>query len=86
MLVIVALIAAWPLLLQALHAASPELAVRFLVVAELWGMRLAVGVGGAFAVALLLFPPVPAWLRRFVERTRSSWTVDRAPLLRALQD
>ncbi|MCB9878312.1 MAG: hypothetical protein H6835_12005 [Planctomycetes bacterium] len=86
MLVVLTVIAAWPLLLQALHASSPELAVRFVVVAQHWGARAGVGLGVAAAIALLLFPPAPAWLRRFVERTRSAWTVDRAPLLRALQE
>ncbi|HEB54291.1 MAG TPA: hypothetical protein ENI87_13645 [bacterium] len=80
------LLAAIPVLLFALHQRDPELAVRVALGIETWSTRAGLMAAGGALLAALLYPPFPAWLRRFAARTRTSWSVDRAPLLRALRE
>jgi len=85
-LILVWLLAVWPVLLWGLHRHDPELAVRTAQVAAqiLWQ-------GGIGALVLLLavclvYPPAPAWLRLAGSRTLRTLTSDRAPMRRALAE
>lgn len=79
-------IAALPLVLAAIAGDDPEGAVRLAL-----QLRHAVTVSATGAVllsvvALIAFPPFPAWLRRSTARVRTAWSIDRAPLQRALAE
>jgi len=78
--------AALPVALYAVHCADPLLAVELANDLTTWALRGALAVGALGLLALLAYPPFPAWLRRAVDRVRRSWTVDRAPMLQALND
>jgi len=85
-LLLVWLCAAFPVVLWLVHAADPELAVR---IAHGTGRALttcAWVLGGTIAVALLLFPPAAAWLRRAGSRTWLALTMDHGPLNRAISE
>ncbi len=75
-----------PFALWAVHQRDPELAVRLTQAARRYGSAALLVLAAATLVALLLYPPFPAWLRRSAARVRTSWSVDRAPLLRALSE
>ena len=75
-----------PLVLFLVYRSDPELAVRIANGAKTWGMRALVALAVIGIIAALLFPPVPAWIRLMFERTRTAWSVDRAPLLRAMSE
>ncbi|MGC6489599.1 MAG: hypothetical protein ACON4Z_18280 [Planctomycetota bacterium] len=75
-----------PVGLFLVHRSDPVLAVELANDLATWSARLAIGGGVAGLLALLAYPPFPAWLRRFADRVRRSWTVDRAPMLQALKD
>ncbi|MCK5942288.1 MAG: hypothetical protein KAI24_09995 [Planctomycetes bacterium] len=78
--------AALPFVLYLAHRSDPVLAVQIANGLTTWALRVLLFGGAGALVALLFYPPFPAWVRRFVDRTRRSWTVDRAPLLQALKD
>ena len=75
-----------PVALFLVSRADPVLAVEVANTLSLWIGRLLLAGGALTVLGLLAYPPFPAWLRRFADRARRSWTVDRAPLLKALQD
>lgn len=66
--------------------ADPVLAVELGNSISLWVVRLLLAGGAAAVLGAWAYPPFPAWLRRFFDRARRSWTVDRAPLQKALQE
>ena len=78
--------AALPFVLYVVHRADPVAAVELANDLVTWSLRAALGGGALGLLALLAFPPFPAWLRRHADRIRRSWTVDRAPMLQALKD
>jgi len=85
------LVAVWccalmPVALFFAHQVNPELAVEAANSMTKWSLRALVGGGALTMVGLLIYPPFPAWIRRFSDRVRRSWTVDRTPLLKALKD
>jgi tetratricopeptide (TPR) repeat protein len=85
-LAVVWLLAAVPVALWIVHRDDPELAV---VVAQhlwTWTVRLLLGGAVLFAVAALLFPPVPAWLRLRWHDVKLAATSNRGPLLKALSE
>ncbi len=85
-LALVWLAAAFPPALWLVHAADPELAVR---IAQGTGRALWTGAWtglGVLAIAFVLFPPVPAWLRRAGSRTWLALTMDQGPLYKALSE
>ncbi|MFN3240881.1 MAG: tetratricopeptide repeat protein [Planctomycetota bacterium] len=75
-----------PFVLYLLHRADPVLAVEATNALSSWTVRALLAGGACALLALLLYPPAPAWIRRFVDRQRRSWAVDRAPLLRARKE
>ena len=77
-------LAAIPLVAWLLHVRDPESAVRTALIAAKWLRRGTVAVGVIAAVALLAYPPFPAWLRLMWHRTKIAFTTDRGPLMRAL--
>ena len=85
-LAIVWLAAAWPVVLYAVHCQDPEAAVRLAQIAWLGVARTFLGGGALLVVALVVFPPAPAWLRLTGNRMLRSLTTDSAPLRRALAD
>ena len=42
--------------------------------------------GATLLLGLVAFPPLPAWLRRFVDRTKTAWSTDSSLLARALSE
>lgn len=72
-------IAAW---FAAQH--DPEAAVRATLVAGRWLHRLGVGALGCGVLALVIWPPFPAWVRLQFHRARIALTSNRDPLLRAI--
>ena len=88
---LVPLAAAWacallPAALYVVHLQDPVLAVELANNLSTWTLRALLGAAALGALALLAYPPFPAWLRRYVDRIRRSWTVDRTPMLQALKD
>lgn len=75
-----------PVAFYLIHRSDPVLAVETANVLTTWSIRVLVGGGALALLGMLAYPPFPAWLRRFVDRVRRSWTVDRAPLLQAMKD
>ena len=83
-LLVVWLCAAFPVVLWIAYAADPRLAVR---IARGTGSVLATSgwvLAATSGAAVLLFPPVAAWLRRAGSRTWLALTLDQGPLSRAL--
>jgi tetratricopeptide (TPR) repeat protein len=85
-LLLVCLGAAFPAVLWLVYVSDPELAVR---IAQ--GTRAALWTGawtllGVLGMALLLYPPAPAWLRRAGSRTWIALTIDQAPLYKAVSE
>jgi tetratricopeptide (TPR) repeat protein len=78
--------AAAPFVLFVVHRSDPEAAVRIAVAAKFWGQRALLVLAVLGAVAALLFPPLPAWLRLMFARTKVAWSIDRAPLLNAMAE
>lgn len=85
-LVLCWLAALFPVALWLLDRRDPELAVEVAWTTRLWALRAASGAAAVGLLALLFYPPFPAWLRRTFERTRTRWSLDRTPLLRALSE
>lgn len=79
-------VAILPVVFFLLHQQDPVLAVQTMLIIRRGTVLALLGLGAVAIVAALLFPPFPAWVRRFVDRTRTSWTADRAPLQRALSE
>lgn len=80
---LVAALALLPGVLYLLHLSDPVLAVRAAVALTRW-VVLAVAAGAAvLLLGLLAYPPLPARIRLFVDRTRAAWTADQAALQRA---
>lgn len=75
-----------PVALYLSHRSDPELTVRIANGTSLWGRRAAWASLALLAIAALLFPPLPAWIRLVAHRTRMAWAVDRAPLLQAIAE
>lgn len=84
LLLLVWLLAAVPVALWLLQRYDPEAAVELVATGERWLLRIGILVGALLLVAMLAFPPVPAWLRLRWHQLRLSLTSDRGPLLRAL--
>ena len=78
--------ASLPVLLYLLQRHDPVLAVEVANTLTTWTIRALVAGGGLCCAGLILYPPFPAWLRRFSDRLRRSWTVDSRPLTQALAD
>ena len=75
-----------PVVFYGLYQSHPEAAVVVALQAKqlgLWMFMLAIS---ATACGIVFYPPLPAWLRRLFDRTRTKWSADRAPLLRALSE
>lgn len=73
-----------PLVLWLIARSDPELAVVAVERGVTWAINLSFGAGAVLAIAALVFPPVPAWLRLRWSELRLSLTSDRSPLLRAM--
>lgn len=69
-----------------LHQGDPELCVAIAIGAKRFAWQAMLAAAAAIVVGLLLYPPLPAWLRRFADRTRTRWSSDSAPLKRALSE
>jgi len=78
------IVAAVPFVQWLVFSADPETTVAASLVAEDWLSLLLTGTGLAVALALLFYPPFPAWCRLVLHRMRLSFSTDRGPLLRAL--
>lgn len=85
-LLVVWLLAAWPVVLYLVHCSDPVAAVQLAQFAARWLTRLTVGVGLSLAIACLLYPPLPAWLRFVGQGTWRRLGTGDAPLRRALAD
>ena len=75
-----------PVALYLLHVGDPVMAVEAANDLATWTTRGLLAAAALSLLALLAYPPFPAWLRRYVDRIRRSWTVDRTPMLQALKD
>lgn len=75
-----------PVFLYLLQRRDPVLAVEVANTLTGWMIRALLAGGGLCGAGLIFYPPFPAWIRRFYDRLRRSWTVDRQPLIKALAD
>jgi len=75
-----------PFVLYLVHRSDAEQAVVLANFVKRWTLRVLITVPLAALVAAIVYPPFPAWLRLFADRTSTAWTVDRAPLQRALSE
>ena len=75
-----------PLGFYLIYQNDPVLAVQLAILGELWLVRILATAAILTLLGLLFYPPLPASLRRYWDRTRTAWSTDRAPLLRALSD
>ena len=79
-------IALLPVGFYLLHLRNPQAAVSLSTAAtELTLQALFVAAAAAIA-GFLLYPPLPAWVRRYLDRTRTKWSADRAPMARAISE
>ena len=79
-------IALLPVGFYLLHLSNPQAAVSLSTAAtELTLQALFVAAAAAIA-GFLLYPPLPAWVRRYLDRTRTKWSADRAPMARAISE
>lgn len=85
-LLVVWLLAAWPLVLYFVHRCDPVAAVQLSQFAARWLLRLGLGVGFAMGFTCVLYPPLPAWLRLVGQITWRRLGTGDAPLRRALAD
>src|SRR5688572_25050191 len=79
-LAIVWLVALWPVMLIAVHAASPLAAVQMVQVAGSWLVRLAIGAGALAVLLGILWPPFLPGLRLRWSRMRERLRQDPAQL------
>lgn len=82
------LVAVWgcallPVLFYAVHLTDPNLAVSIAIAVQYVMLLTLVAVMSATLLGLLFYPPLPAALRRKIDRTRTAWSTDPAPLIRA---
>lgn len=75
-----------PVALYGIYHSNPEFAVVVALQMKQWSLRILMLAIIATAIGVIFYPPLPAWLRRLVDRTRTKWSADRAPLLRALSE
>ena len=75
-----------PVIFYGIYQANPEAAVVVALQIKQWSLRILMLAISATAVGILFYPPLPAWLRRLLDRTRTKWSADRAPMLRALSE
>ena len=79
-------IALLPVLLWLVSQQAPQTAVAIANTARQIAMQTLLVVVVAAVVGLMVYPPLPAWLRRFKDRLRTSWSADRGPITRALSE
>lgn len=85
-LLVVWLLAAWPVVLYLVHHRDPVAAVQLAQFAARWLTRIVVGLALLLGAACLLYPPLPAWLRVVGQGTWRRLGTSDAPLRRALAD
>lgn len=85
-LLLVWLLAAWPVVLYVVHRSDPVAAVLLAQFAARWLTRVAVGWALLLGLACLLYPPLPAWLRLAGHNVWRRLGTSEAPLRRALAD
>ncbi|MCU0862617.1 MAG: hypothetical protein MUC36_02385 [Planctomycetes bacterium] len=77
------LLACWPLVLWLVHQRDPVAAVWLARAVQSGAWTAALWTAGIGALACVLFPPVPAWLRLRWQRTWRRLGTDAAPLRKA---
>lgn len=85
LVVLVWLLASWPLLLLVTGSASPVLAVSLCLQVEMW-LKTGALLLAVLLVVLLLYPPVPAGLRLALHQLLIALRSNKAPLRRAQQE
>jgi len=75
-----------PVVLYLLYLKAPEQAVGLAISIRSLLLQALVALVVTATIGLTLYPPLPAWLRRSIDRTRTAWTTDRSLLTRALSE
>lgn len=75
-----------PVVFYLLNLGDPELAVAIAIRAKSLLLQAMAVLVAAVVVGVLFYPPLPAWLRRFVDRKKTAWSTDPALLTRALSE
>ncbi|MFK7742708.1 MAG: hypothetical protein AB8H80_20515 [Planctomycetota bacterium] len=78
--------AALPVVLYLLHRYDPVLAVQSSLLLRQWTLLLVLAAAALSLLGLLLYPPLAAGLRLWIERTRIAWSSDRVALQRAIDE
>ncbi|MFT4513641.1 MAG: tetratricopeptide (TPR) repeat protein [Planctomycetota bacterium] len=79
-------IALLPVGFYLLHQSNPQAAVSLSTSATELTLHALLVAAAAAIVGFFLYPPLPAWVRRFFDRTRTKWSADRAPMARAISE
>lgn len=69
-----------------LHLSNPQAAVSLSTTATELALQALFVVTAAVLFGFLMYPPLPAWVRRHIDRTRTKWNADRAPMARAIAE
>lgn len=83
---VVWVIALLPVGFYVLHLSNPQAAVSLSTMAKELALQALLVAAVAAIAGFLLYPPLPAWVRRYLDRTRTKWSADRAPMARAIAE
>jgi tetratricopeptide (TPR) repeat protein len=67
-----------------LHLSNPQAAVSLATTATELTLQALFVTAAAALFGFLMYPPLPAWVRRYIDRTRTKWSADRAPMAHAI--
>lgn len=83
---VVWVIALLPVGFYVLHLSNPQAVVSLSTIAKELTLQALLVAAIAAIAGFLLYPPLPAWVRRYLDRTRTKWSADRAPIARAIAE
>jgi len=72
-----------PVVFYVAHLTDPSLAVGIALAVQYTLLLTLVVVLSATLIGFVFYPPLPAAMRRAIDRTRTAWSTDPAPLIRA---
>lgn len=75
-----------PVALFALHQGNPQATVALATMLGRLGWQALWLLGAVLLAGFVLYPPLPAWVRRQLDRQRTKWTADRTAMARALSE
>lgn len=75
-----------PVALFVLHQSNPQATVALATMLGKLGWQALWLLGAVLLAGFVLYPPLPAWVRRQLDRQRTKWTADRTAMARALSE